>query len=240
MPIFPDFTDPRYLDEVGWFLSREKYEYELTDRSYAADRMLWSGMFLDDFLTASQLSEDWIRSRSVVSIGSGCSGDMAAWPAASKISVDPLSYAYQKLEMLIAERPGANPTVYLATGIEALMLLDNCADVVLCRNALDHMHDPRFGLDEMWRILKPDGRLFLWVDIGGGATPDEPSPLEQPDLLALLTEKFHVEWLEDHHKAHSKARNHSVRILARSKPGPRVTLDKDAILRAYERTFDNL
>jgi SAM-dependent methyltransferase len=140
--------------------------------------------------------------------------------------------------MLVADRPDTNPTVYLATGIEALLLIDNCADVVLCRNALDHMHDPRFGLAEMWRILKPDGRFFLSVDIGGTPTPDEPSPLERDDLMSLLDERFEIEDLKDAHKAHSTGRKYSLRILARPKPGARVTLDKDAILRAYERTFE--
>lgn len=40
MPKLPDFSDPRYLNEVGWFLYHEKHQYQGTDRSYAEDRML--------------------------------------------------------------------------------------------------------------------------------------------------------------------------------------------------------
>ena len=29
MPEIPDLTDPRYLDEVGWFLYYEKYRRDL-------------------------------------------------------------------------------------------------------------------------------------------------------------------------------------------------------------------
>jgi SAM-dependent methyltransferase len=236
MPFIPDFTDPRYLDEIGWFLYHEKNHYGGTDRSYAADRLTWSEMFLKDLLDTAGRDPGWIEQKSVVSIGSGCSGDLAAWPAASKIAMDPVIYAYQKLGMLIPDSPGTNPTVYLSVGIEDTPLLDACADVVLCRNVLDHMHNPRLGLAEMWRILKPDGRLFLWVDIGGEPTPDEPSPFTRQGLMAVLEEHFEVLTLREH-RSHSRGRDYSLRILARNKPGASTTLDKQAILDSYERSI---
>lgn len=237
MPQLPDFSDPRYLDEVGWFLSFEKYAYENTGRSYAKDRMNWSELFLADLLSACNQGGDWIRDKAVVSIGCGCSGDLAAWPAASKIAVDPLAYAYQDLDLLIADHAGTAPTTYLSVGIEDLPLLNECADVAVCRNALDHMHDPTAGLAEMRRILKADGRLFLWVDIGGRPTPDEPSPFTRESLMHALEDEFEVLWVGDGYKSHSADREYSVRVLARRKQGPRRKLDKQQILRAYEASL---
>ena len=237
MPELPDFNDPRYLDEVGWFLSYEKYTYENTGRSYAQDRMTWSEMFLVDLLTACKQTTDWIRDKTVISMGCGCSGDLAAWPARSKIAVDPLVYAYQHLDMLVADRPTTAPTTYLSVGIENLPLLDDCTDVVVCRNALDHMHDPAAGLAEIERVLKADGRLFLWVDIGGGPTPDEPSPFTRESLMRVLEPGFEVLSLSDSHKAHSADREYSVRILAKPRQGSRAKLDKQQLLNAYEASF---
>ena len=38
----PDLTDPRYLDEVGWFLYHEKYERDSFGDSYDAERLAYS------------------------------------------------------------------------------------------------------------------------------------------------------------------------------------------------------
>ena len=236
MSLIPDFNDPRYLDEVGWFLYHEKNEYEESKRSYAEDRMEWSGMLLAEFLSGFGYGSDWIRDKCIVSVGSGCTGDLSAWPAGSKVSVEPLAYAYHKLGMLLPDHAGTNPTLYLSRRIENLPLLDGCADGVLCRNALDHMFVPRDGLSEMWRILKPGGALYLSVDIGGDPTADEPSPFQRESLLALVSEQFEILATTDR-DSHSKGRVYRMRILARSKEGPRVAVDKQDLLARYERTL---
>ena len=176
MPKLPDFNDLRYLNEVGWFLYREKYGYNHFTNSYANERLAWSPILLEEFLNACGQDRKWLETKTVLSIGSGCTGDLAAWPVALKIAVDPLLYVYQQLNILIEDHPETNRTLYLSTGVEDLPLLDESVDVVLCRNALDHMPDPKIARAQIWRILKNAGVLFLSVDIGGAPTPDEPSP----------------------------------------------------------------
>ena len=105
-------------------------------------------------------------------------------------------------------------------GIEDLPLLDDCADVVLCRNALDHVPDPAAMLDQMRRILRPDGVVYLSVDIGGSPTPDEPTVFTIDGLIALVEESFAFVSRTDHHRPHSKGRVCAVRILARKTEGP--------------------
>ena len=119
-------------------------------------------------------------------------GNLTTWTAAVKIAVDPLLYAYQKLGMLIADAPGTVPTVYLSLGIEELPLLDRCAELVVCRNALDHVPAPKMMLDQIHRILKPRGYLFLSVDIGGSPTPDEPTVFTIDSLTTLVGESFTI------------------------------------------------
>lgn len=234
MPFIPDFSDPRYLNEVGWFLYREKYGYNHFGHSYAEERLAWSQMFLDEVLAYCGREQQWLKDKTVVSIGCGCSGDLAVWPAATKIGVDPLLYVYQKLGMLVEDMAGTSRTVLLSAQVEQLPLLDDCADVVVCRNALDHMLDSDEGLRQIRRILKKDGALFLSVDIGGDPTPDEPRVFSIEGLSSLLGEYFEILKLTDGHPPHDEWRVCSVQILLRKTDGPMSLFDKDAILQAYE------
>jgi len=88
MPQIPDFHDLRYLNEIGWFLYREKYGYNHFTDSYAKERLAWSPILLEEFLSACGQDRKWLENKTIVSIGCGCTGDLAAWPAALKIAVD--------------------------------------------------------------------------------------------------------------------------------------------------------
>jgi SAM-dependent methyltransferase len=237
MPKMPDLTDPRYLNEVGWFLYREKYGDNYCGQSYAEERLAYSRMLLAEVLGYGGQDSKWLDDKTVVSIGCGCSGDLAVWPAAVKIAVDPLLYVYQKLGMLLEDAPGTTKTIYLSVGGEDLPLLDDCADLVVCRNSLDHMIDPSHGLTQIRRILKPDAALFLSVDIGGDPTPDEPSVFSLSTLTSLLREHFDISTLTEGHPAHDQWRPFSIRALARKKPGRVAALDKESVLRAYEASI---
>ena len=233
MPDIPDLTDPRYLEEIGWFLYYEKYRRDQFGGSYEAERLAYSRLLLAE--VAEYLGRDvsWVEGKTVVSLGCGCTGDLAAFPAAVKIAIDPLLYAYQQLGMLVRAETGSR-TVYLSLGAENLPLLDDFADLVICRNALDHMPDPAVAVKEIWRVLNQDGALFISVDIGGEPTPDEPTVFSVESLRALLQEHFDVVSLADHRAPHSAGRLYSVRAVARKKSRARQGLNKHEILRAYE------
>jgi SAM-dependent methyltransferase len=233
MPKALDLTDPRYLDELGWFLYHEKFRRDQFGASYTEERLAYSRMLLEEVLRACEQDRAWLTDRTVVTVGCGCTGDLTTWPAAVKIAVDPLLYAYQKLGMLIQDAPGTVSTVYLSLGIEELPLLDDCADVVLCRNALDHVADPVAMLLQIRRILRPAGIVYLSVDIGGTPTPDEPTVFTIDSLTALVAESFAIVSRTDHHRPHSKGRVCSVRILARKSEAPGLPIDKEALLNAY-------
>jgi SAM-dependent methyltransferase len=42
-------------------------------------------------------------------------------------------------------------------------LADASMDLVMCIGVLHHLEDPQAGLRELWRVLKPGGKLGLWV-----------------------------------------------------------------------------
>ncbi|PYN36272.1 MAG: hypothetical protein DME01_08765 [Candidatus Rokuibacteriota bacterium] len=233
MTQMPDLTRARHLDEIGWFLYHEKYRRDEFGGSYAAERLANSRLLLAEVARFLGRDSDWFRDKTVVSIGCGCTGDLAAFPAAVKIAIDPLLNLYQQLGMLLADETGGR-TVYLSIGAEDLPLTDEVADVIICRNALDHMHDPSAALSELSRILRDDGALFVSVDIGGLPTPDEPTVFTVDSLRAALRERFEVAVLTDHSAPHSKGRSCSVRLVGRKAARPRLMLDKQQLLERYE------
>jgi SAM-dependent methyltransferase len=155
---------------------------------------------------------------------------LSAWDAAVKIAAAPLLATYQQLQLLVDDVPGTSRTVNLSIGVEALPLLEACADLVICRNALDHMPEPHRAVGQMARILKPQALLFLSVDMGGVSTPDEPIVFSVETLIGLLQEHFVIVHHTDGHPAHSGWRAGSVRLVARKKPSTPKTLDKVQIL----------
>jgi SAM-dependent methyltransferase len=239
MPQIPDLiNDPRYRNEVGWFLHREKYGRRDTSNSYAAERVAWSRFLLDEVLRYAHRDIKWLTDKTVVSIGCGCTGELVAFPAAVKIGIDPLLYVYQKLGLLLMDEVGAH-TIYLSQGAESLPLLDEFADLIICRNALDHMQKPELALEEFRRILKDDGVFFASVDIGGEPTPDEPTVFSVESLRVLLDEHFDVLTLSDGHKPHSSFRVCSTKVVARKKARlSHERLDREMVLRAYENSSE--
>lgn len=237
MPQIPALTDPRYLDEIGWFLYHEKYRRSQFGGSYNAERLAYSRLLLDEVARYLDRDTSWLEGKTVVSIGCGCTADLAAFPAGVKIAIDPLLYIYQQLGMLVEDEVGSR-TVYLSLAAENLPLLDNCADLVICRNALDHMPHPEVALKEMSRLLSNDGALFISVDIGGVPTPDEPTVFSAENLRELLQQNFEVVRLGDSYPPHSVGRLCSLRVVARPKPRASQAVDKAKILRAYEASLD--
>jgi hypothetical protein len=76
--------------------------------------------------------------------------------------------------------------------------------------------------------------LFLSVDLGGFATPDEPTVFSAESLVALLLqEQFEIVRHTDDDLPHSAWRPCSRRILVRKKSQAGQTLDREEILQAY-------
>jgi SAM-dependent methyltransferase len=233
MAFIPDLTDPRYLDEVGWFLYHEKYGRDRFGGSYDAERRAYSRLLLEEVAKYLGQEPTWLQDKTVVSIGCGCTGDLVTFPSRVKIAIDPLLDVYQQLSLLIPDKCGSR-TLYLSTAAEELPLLSDYADLVICRNALDHMHNPVRALKEMWRILNNQGALFVSVDVGGEPTPDEPTVFSADSLSALLLQgQFEIISHTDDKPPHSAWRHSSIRIMARKKPQNRLNLDKEEILDRY-------
>ena len=175
-----------------------------------------------------------MEDKTVVSIGCGCTGDLCRFSCSRQDRDRSASLRLPETRNVGRTKRPVDRTIYLSTGAENLPLLDDFADLLICRNALDHMPEPSITTKELWRILKKDGALFVSVDIGGAPTPDEPTVFSVESLRSLLRDQFEVVALADNCSPHSEGRLRSVRLLARKKFLARPALDKAAILRAYE------
>jgi len=90
----------------------------------------------------------------VVDFGCGAGHMLAGLDAARRIGVEPNPYA--------RENPAAQDIEMVASARE---VEPGVADVVLCHHALEHALAPWSELVELRRILKPGGRLVLWLPL---------------------------------------------------------------------------
>ena len=122
---YPDLTS-RYLEEIGWFLYYQNSRRDQFGGSYEAERLAYSRLLLAE--VADYLGRDvsWVEGKTVVSLGCDRAGDLAAFPAAVKIAIDPLLYGISSSEA--RARRDRQPELYLSLGARIVPLLDDFAD----------------------------------------------------------------------------------------------------------------
>src|SRR5438128_12699157 len=87
--------------------------------------------------------------------------------------------------MLVEDEVGSR-TIHLSREAEDLSFLGGCADLVICRNAVDHMPKPGLALQEMWEILQ-----LLWLPSHQQLFP--PVPQEFAHVAAFSSTRDRVE-----------------------------------------------
>jgi SAM-dependent methyltransferase len=126
--------------------------------------------------------ENFFDGKVVVDIGPGPLGFPDACPARISIGVDPLAERFREHGLLLED----SSALYLATGAESIPLVSRSVDVVIARNSLDHVDDPRAVLREAQRLLRPGGTLILNFDVGHAPTATEPHTLTVDAVRAAL------------------------------------------------------
>jgi SAM-dependent methyltransferase len=117
----------------------------------------------------------------VVDIGPGALGFPDACPGRVCIAVEPLAQRFADANLLLD-----SAAVYLTARAEAIPLLSGTADVVLARNSLDHVDDPRAAIAEAQRLLRPNGTLILNFDVDHTPTATEPHTLDVAQVRSWL------------------------------------------------------
>lgn len=101
--------------------------------------------------------------RRVLEIGSGPIGivNFLDWP--ERFAIDPLETFYARQPSLVRLRiPGVT---YMPGSGEHLPIEDSSCDLVIIDNVIDHTYAPERILREISRVLTPDGRLYLSVNV---------------------------------------------------------------------------
>ncbi len=140
---------------------------------------------------------DFFKNRIVMEVGPGPVGFLEACDARIKIGIEPLANAFREHGLLLPDRD----VVYINSCAEKIPLNNNFVDISVTRNSLDHVEDPKLVIDEIWRVLKPNGYMLLNVDIGHEKRPLEPHSFSTTDIDNMLT-RFTVERKIVYDKSH--------------------------------------
>lgn len=178
--------------------------------------------------------DDWCRERSALEIGSGPYPAVAAARKGWKkcVAVDPIARGYVE-EGLVPEC--CSHVVFVAAKGERIPLPSAFADVLICENCLDHVSDPPAVVREMFRLVKPGGLLWFFVDLSNHVDHMHPHAMNEQKVRGFLERGGFVAVREEvsNHKAHPQAygglrglyRRPTPTEVVRTQPEPRGTVN---------------
>jgi SAM-dependent methyltransferase len=140
---------------------------------------------------------DFFKDKIVMEIGPGPVGFLEACEARVAVGIEPLANAFRRQGLLL---PGSD-VVYLNTPAETIPLVDDFVDIIVSRNSLDHVAEPEKVVDEIWRVLKPNGFFLLNVDIEHEKRPLEPHSFSLAQIDHLVC-RFRIDREIVYEKSH--------------------------------------
>jgi ubiquinone/menaquinone biosynthesis C-methylase UbiE len=103
------------------------------------------------------------RAGQVLEIGSGPIGIVNFLQWGERYAIDPLEHFYRTRPALVSLR--TDGVTYLDGTGEQLPFEDASCSLVIIDNVIDHTYAPQKILREIQRVLEPDGRLYLSVNV---------------------------------------------------------------------------
>ena len=95
----------------------------------------------------------------ILEIGSGAAGILTFLQSKSRYAIDPLENFYSTVPQFVEFRDKS--VKYYTMKAEKLEFADSMFDLIINDNVLDHCEDPMRVLQEMQRVLKKGGVIYL-------------------------------------------------------------------------------
>ena len=99
---------------------------------------------------------------SVLEVGSGPVGLVSGLKASRRVALDPLMDFFNTQKELTQYRD--NQVEYVSSPGETLPFEDQSFDMVVIENVIDHVKNASGVMDEIYRVLRPNGILYLTVN----------------------------------------------------------------------------
>ena len=130
------------------------------------------------------LSKDTFKDKSIVDIGCGPQGSLHFFNAKLKIGIDPLAWSYKEFNIK------QHDIQYISSRSENIPLKSSSIDGVISVNSLDHVDNLENTLNEIIRILKSNGEIYLQLNLAETPTIYEPIIIKEKEIEEFLKRYF--------------------------------------------------
>ncbi len=155
----------RNLEEVNWWVNyifnRHGNKPEISEKAFTKKFVNENKARWYYIASAIKKNPSDFKKSVILDLGNGPCGLLNASEAFTKIGVDPNNFLYKQNKILYNIPKNI---IYLTTHAESIPIMDETFDVITCVNVLDHTNEPLSILNEIKRLLKPNGLFFLSVD----------------------------------------------------------------------------
>jgi len=148
----------------------------------------WRKLYFELYCHYLGVHQNSFVGKTLMDIGCGPHGAIGLFEAKFKIGVDPLAKDYHQLFNLPRQ-----DIIYLSCEAENIPLVDETVDVVISRNAIDHVDDIINTFCEIYRVLRKGGEIILSVNYQEESHICEPHVLNDRIIRTLLQGKFFYE-----------------------------------------------
>jgi SAM-dependent methyltransferase len=184
----PKKIDKKHDSELNWWKKR------LSEKGGIP---YWRGLYVQLYCHYLDITPESFRDKIILDIGCGPHGAISCFKAKLKFAVDPLVHAYHRLFDLSGQ-----DVVYLACGSEKIPLIDGAVDIVISRNALDHVDDVEETVNELFRVLRRGGQIILSINYQESPHICEPHVINEKILSRLLDGRFTYEIIKNFPKGY--------------------------------------
>ena len=127
----------------------QDYTSKWYQQRYSGSGFLYHSIIVTDMLDGVRMSDR--KSDKVLDVGCGLGFLSQHYPNFDIVGID-IS------DGMLAH----NPHKWIKASVYDIPFENNTFDFVVCRSLLHHLENPMDGINEMYRVLKPDGKWVCW------------------------------------------------------------------------------